>query len=143
MRKASPKAKTRSRTARFFPSSARSRSVCALGAPAAVVAIAGATLLHAGERSGGAGAGGGGGGGRGPPAWFWILSRGRGEYGRGRSGGGAFGGCFPVPTAFSSQKKIFSFCFSISALAFIAIRFEIFSKRTHAHFLNELVLIHS
>lgn len=43
MRKASPKAKTRSRTARFFPSSASSRSVCALGppAPARVVAIAG------------------------------------------------------------------------------------------------------
>jgi hypothetical protein len=73
MRKASPKAKTRSRTPRFLPSSARSRSVCALGAPAAVVSIAGGTLLRAG---------GGGrrrrGGGSGPPAWFWILSRGRG-----------------------------------------------------------------
>lgn len=74
MRKASPKAKTRSRTPRFLPSSARSRSVCALGAPAAVVSIAGGTLLRAG---------GGGrrrrGGGSGPPAWFWILSRGRGS----------------------------------------------------------------
>jgi hypothetical protein len=60
MRKASPKTKTRSRTARFFPSSARSRSVCGLCAPP----VASITGIFASRRPT-ARCGGGSGGGRG------------------------------------------------------------------------------
>lgn len=82
MRKASPKAKTRSRTARFFPSSARSRSVCALGppAPARVVAIAGGSSARRPGPTARFGGRGGGDGRMGRPGLVLLFFR--GEYGR-------------------------------------------------------------
>ena len=81
MRNASPKAKTRSRAARFFPSSTRSRSVCALGAPTPAAPTAVAIAGSASARRPAVWRG------RtrrrqweGPPAWF-CLFRGR-LYGR-------------------------------------------------------------